>query len=162
MTFERRIVRQKLQLVGRDPNDYALELQQAINDLIVASDEGQPPGWGDVTPETVIPDSTGDSGDPTTGWAAADHDHPIATDTTSALGSAASEGTSDSFSRADHVHKRAVETTNGGYVRRRINFGSGFLVADDAGNDEIDVSVSPSVSDALLLGWVAIAMAEEA
>jgi hypothetical protein len=162
MTFERRIVRQKLQIAGRDPNDYAQELQSAVNDLIVASDEGQPPGWGDVTPATVIPDATGDSGDPTTGWAAGDHEHPIATDTTVALGAAAAEGTSSSFSRADHVHPRSVETTNGGFVRRRINFGSGFTVADDAGNNEIDVSLTVSPADALLLAWVAVSMAEEA
>lgn len=160
MAFSRRIVKDKVRLVGRAFNDTARELQDAINELIEGSDNGLPPGFGDVTPTQITPDSAGDAGDQTTGWAAADHDHPITTDTTVNLGSAASEGTSEAFSRADHVHKRAIETTNGGYVRRRLNFGSGFTVADDAGNDEIDVSLTVSPGDALLLAWAAISMTE--
>lgn len=63
-----------------------------------------------------------------------------------ALGSAAADGAAVTVARADHVHKRAIETTNGGYVRRRLNFGTGFTVTDDGANDEIDVSVAASLT----------------
>lgn len=71
-----------------------------------------------------------------------------------ALGSAAADGVATTVARSDHVHKRAIETTNGGYVRRRLNFGSGFTVADDAGNDEIDVSVAVDLDDAFLFAFL--------
>jgi len=153
VTFERRISQNGLRLVGRAWNDVARELQEILQALLDSNDNGLPAGFGDVTPDTITPDSSGDAGDETKGWAAADHDHPIATDTTAALGSAASEGTSTSFSRADHVHKRAIETTNGGFVRRRLNFGSGFTVADDAGSDEIDVTLSTTPADVEVFAW---------
>jgi hypothetical protein len=147
VTLERRIPRQKVQLVGRDPGDYAFEAQQAINDLIVASDEGQPAGFTDTLPETITPDSAGDAGTAGLGWAAADHDHPIATGTASALANAAGEGSSTSFSRADHAHKRDVRVKLEGSdigTRNCLNFLDSSTVnitaTDDSGNDEVEIT----------------------
>lgn len=66
----------------------------------------------------------------------------LPTGTPVALGTALDTGTAAAFSRSDHVHKRAIETTNGGYVRRRLNFVSGFTVVDDAVNDEIEITAT--------------------
>jgi len=157
----RRLPPRPPRLVGRPYNDSVRALQEWLEKLIDAVAEGIPGGFSSVTPTTITPDAPGTPGTESSGWVAADHEHPIATDTTVALGSAASEGTATSFSRSDHVHKRAIETTNSGLVRRRLNFGTGFTVADDAGNDEIDISLTTSPSDALLLAWVGIAIADE-
>ena len=75
----------------------------------------------------------------------------LPTDTPAALGTTAAEGTATTFARSDHVHKRAIETTNGGYVRRRLNFTSGFTVTDDSVNDEIEVAATGSSESAMAL-----------
>jgi hypothetical protein len=106
---------------------------------------GIPGGFPGTTPTTIEPDATGDAGTEEASWAAADHEHPIATATAASLGSSASEGTATSFSRSDHVHPRAIETANGGYVRGRLNFKSGFTVSDDSSGNEIEVEVSSAV-----------------
>jgi hypothetical protein len=105
-----------------------------------------PGGWGNLTPTTITPDATGAAGDENKSWAASNHTHAIATDTAAPLGGAESEGTATSFSRSDHIHKRKIETTQGGYIRRRLNFKTGFTVTDDAAADEIEVEVSSAVA----------------
>jgi len=157
----RRLPPRPPRVVGRPWNDVTRELQAWLEKLIDAVAEGVPGGFSNSNPSTILPDSTGTPGTESSGWVAANHVHAIATDITVALGTAAAEGTSTSFSRSDHVHKRAIETTNSGLVRRRLNFGTGFTVADDAGNDEIDISLTTSPTDALLLAWVAVALADE-
>lgn len=151
--FSRRIAPNVPRIIGRDPGDYARELQETLEYLLASNDNGLPPGAGNTDPSTIEPDATADPGDQTSGWAPIDHTHAIATDTTSDLGNAASEGTSDSFSRSDHVHKRAIETTNSGLVRRRLNFGPGFTVTDDAGSDEIEITLTPLPSDVEAFAW---------
>jgi hypothetical protein len=105
-----------------------------------------PGGFGALTPTTIEPDATGDPGQENQSWAAANHTHAIATDVAAPLGGAETEGTATSFSRSDHVHKRKIETTQGGYIRRRLNFKTGFTVTDDAAADEIEVEVSSAVA----------------
>jgi acetylornithine deacetylase/succinyl-diaminopimelate desuccinylase-like protein len=65
------------------------------------------------------------------------------------LANANAEGTANSFSRSDHLHKRDVRVAAAGVdvgTRNRLNFIAGtntsIVVADDAGNDEIDVQVN--------------------
>lgn len=56
-----------------------------------------------------------------------------------------SEGTSESFARADHEHRLAVSVEDGGVAvgsRPTVNFtGAGVTVTDDGGNDRIDVDI---------------------
>lgn len=72
----------------------------------------------------------------------ADHKHSAPTGTPSGLGNSNSAGTSNSIPRLDHVHKRDVRVASGGTdvgTRNRLNF-SGLTVADDATNDEVDIT----------------------
>lgn len=71
---------------------------------------GIPGGFQDIEPTTIEPDAAGDPGDEANGWAAADHEHPIATAAPSSLGNSNSEGSSSSFARADHVHASGLTT----------------------------------------------------
>jgi hypothetical protein len=152
VTFERRIVQNDLRLVGRSWNDVARELQDLLKTLIDSSDNGQPPGAGTQTPETITPDSSGDAGDPGTGWSPADHDHPIATAAPSnPTGTAASEGTGNSFMRADATVQQGIVTTKGdilGYstVPARVPVGT---------NDHL---LTADSTQALGVKWAAITL----
>lgn len=63
-------------LVGKQWNDLLAREIQDFFARLVGSSQGLPSGFS-ATPGTPLGSgSTGDAGDPTTGWAAADHVHP--------------------------------------------------------------------------------------
>lgn len=91
---------------------------------------------------------------------------PLTTVAPVGLGNAASAGTANSFARSDHIHKRDVRVAKAGVdvgTRNRLNLieGSGIVltVADDAGSDEVDITVA--TPNANLLAWVAISMGSD-
>jgi hypothetical protein len=95
----------------------AAELQRFIEDLMQASDNGLPPGFGNLTPQTVEAGDTGSTGTQTDGWAAARHEHPVRTGApTNPTGAAASEGTGTALMRADATIKQGIGTTKGDLV----------------------------------------------
>lgn len=67
---------------------------------------GIPGGFQEQDPSTIEPDAAADAGTESSGWAAADHEHAIATAQPLALslGVSGSEGDDTSFARSDHVH----------------------------------------------------------
>lgn len=149
MTFSRRVAPNGVRFVGRSPNDYARELQEALEYLLASNDNGLPPGNGTDDPTTITPDATADPGDETDGWAPISHTHAIATATAAGLANASAEGTSTSFSRADHAHKRDVRVKLEGVdigTRNCLNFLDSstvnFTATDDAGNDEVEVTAA--------------------
>lgn len=107
---------------------------------------GIPGGFAGTTPNTVTVGGTADPGDENQSWMAANAQLVLDTGTPADLGSANAEGSSEAAPRLDHVHKRAIETTQGGYVRRRLNFKTGFTVSDDSGDDEIEIEVTSAIS----------------
>ena len=67
------------------------------------------------------------------------------------LANANSNGVANEIARSDHQHKRDVRVASAGVdvgTRNRINFIAGtnisLIIADDAGNDEIDVTINAS------------------
>lgn len=113
-SFGRRINSVIPRLPGRPWNDVAEEFQTWVDEVSDAQDNGLPPGFSDTTPSTVEIGSSGSPGDEATGWAAADHDHPVGDPGPPAdVGAAASEGSSTTPAREDHVHKIGVVTTKG-------------------------------------------------
>lgn len=116
--------------------------------LLGASDALQFPD----TPTDIL---LGESSDPGSGpsFAAEDHVHGAARGTPVALGAAAAEGSSQAFAGADHVHPRSVEVelnSAGALVRRMVNFLDSATVtaavADNAGNDSVDVTLTATGS----------------
>jgi hypothetical protein len=75
---------------------------------------GAPAGFYDTTPAEIEPDEVGSSGTQSSGWAAADHTHPIRTGApTNPTGTVASEGSSSSFMRSDATIRQGIVTTKG-------------------------------------------------
>lgn len=156
----RRITPQSPKLVGRDPQDYALELQRFLDSIAASNDDGLPVPHGSThdmdgdDPLTEPGDPTtitvGDAADPGSGPAKAneDHAHAVETQAPAGLANAAVTGSTGKVSDAGHQHKRDVRVAKAGVdvgTRNRINFIEGanvtLTVSDDAGNDEVDVTV---------------------
>ena len=148
--------RANIRLAGRGWEDAAPELERLLRKLLEAWSDSIPPGFNDVDPTTIVPGDSADSGAELQGWAAADHTHEVNTGTPAGLANTTAEGTSDSIPRLDHTHKRDIRVKHNGTdvaTRNALNFvsdpsGVSITVVDDAGNDEIDVSLT--VSDELL------------
>ncbi len=86
-----------------------------------------------------------------TSLARSDHKHDITTAAASDLANANAEGTATSLARSDHAHKRTIRVAKAGTdvgTRNRLNLIEGtnvtITVADDAGNDEVDVTIAAS------------------
>lgn len=79
-----------------------------------------------------------------TNAARADHKHDVDTAAPSTvIGGTNSEGTSTSLARADHIHRLGLQVQSSGVLtgtRPIINF-SGATVADDGGNDRINITI---------------------
>lgn len=157
-TVSRRLTNTVIRLVGRSPNDYAEELQRFLEKLSKQVFGGIPAGFNEVVPEDISADDTGSAGSESSGWAAADHQHAILTDTAVDLEDSNSEGTSASLSRADHTHKRSVRVQLelvDVSTRNAISFTSeDFNVSDDPGNDAALVELPLRPTDIEYLAWV--------
>ena len=119
---------------------------------------GIPGGFKATAPVTATVGGTATAGTEGASWMAADAQIVLATGTPSSLGNANAPGSSSSAPRLDHVHKRDVRIAKAGSdvgTRNRINFANTdtatITVTDDAGNDEVDVSVdaTATLEDAL-------------
>lgn len=148
MTLGRRVAVRVLRLVGLPPESWGRLIQEWAASVTAALDDGIPPGAGTTTPEAQVFGS-GSTGEPTTGWAPLDHEHPMTSGTASALSTSSTEGTSAVPSRADHTHKRAIEVQHGGAAvgtERVLNLIDGsnvtWTTTDNAGSDRIDVTPS--------------------
>lgn len=135
------------QLERRAWEDVAPELSRFLRRLFDSENDGIPAGFLDLTPTTVEQDEVSSPGTEITGWAASNHDHPVATTAAVGLGNASAEGTGSELARADHVHKRDVRIKSEGAdvgTRNALNFVDSpsvdFQPADDAGNDRVNLT----------------------
>lgn len=147
MTGGRRILPPVPRTAGRTYNDVAPELQRFLDALTESEDDGIPAGFKGITPEQITPDSAGDPGTESDGWASATHDHPITTATPSGLSNSNTEGSATSFLRSDAGVKRDVRVKAAGTdigTRNALNFVDGatvdFTVTDNGGSDRVDVT----------------------
>ncbi len=120
---------------------------------VVENHIGIPGGFFSSVPTAITPDAAGDAGTELAGWAPADHEHAITTGSPSNLGESLSEGSASSFSRSDHTHKLLTRVAKAGTTvgtRKRLNFidgtGASITVSDDAGNDEVDVTIAATAT----------------
>jgi hypothetical protein len=122
------------------------ELQNFLKYLQDSNDEATGDGRSYPDPPEDVDASAASVGDPDLGWSPGDHKHQAIVGTPVGFGNANSAGVSDGLSRADHVHKRDVRVKRGADVgtRNALNFSADFAVSDDLGNDEVDVTLSPS------------------
>jgi hypothetical protein len=105
---------------------------------------GIPGGFKGLTPTRIMASVAAFAGTMLTSWAAADHVHDVETASAVGLAGANTEGTGTALARASHTHKREIEVRwNGATVgiRRKLHFLGG-TVADDAGEDEIEVTLA--------------------
>jgi len=134
------------QLERRAWEDVAPELSRFLRRLFDSENDGLPAGFKNTTPIQVDADGVSSPGLESAGWAAADHDHDIATGTAVGLGNASAEGVSSELARASHVHKRDVRfklNDSDVATRNAPNFLDGDLewtLNDDLGNDEVEIS----------------------
>jgi len=106
--------------------------------------KGIPAGFLNILPTRIQAGVVAFAGDVLTGWAAASHRHDVETEAAVSLGEANAEGSGTALSRADHVHRLDVRVAKDGATvgtRKRINLVGYFVVADDPGNDEVDVEI---------------------
>ena len=83
------------------------ERQEAFNREVLGIVGGLPAGFGaTVLPLAIEAGATGSKGQETSGWAAANHQHPIVTGQASALSlsSTSTEGAGAGLARAGHTH----------------------------------------------------------
>jgi hypothetical protein len=145
MAAGRRLLEIIPQLTRRTWEDVAPELERFLKRLWESESSGIPAGSGTSTPTTVEAGDTGSAGALTSGWAPMDHEHPVITGVPGGLDNTSQEGTSSALPRLDHKHKRDVRVKQIGAdvgTRNALNFSADFTVADDAGNDEVDISLS--------------------
>lgn len=101
-------------IVGRAPTDYARELEEFLQRLFAFTADGIPPGFTDTDPTEIQAGATADPGSETSGWAAADHTHEIATASpTYPTQKTADEGTGTALMRADAKIAQGIVTTKG-------------------------------------------------
>ena len=106
MAISRRVLGSVPHLTRRPWEDVARELEDFLRKMKNAWADGIPPGFNDVLPTVISAGDSGDSGTELQGWATADHEHPIYTGVAGIIGTDNAEGTSTSFSRADHTHQK--------------------------------------------------------
>jgi hypothetical protein len=158
----RRFLGQVVRLVGRPWNDVTRELQEFLQKLVDSTTNGIPGGFQANTPPTVLCDGDADPGTENAAWMASNAQLVVGSEVPLGLANAAVQGTSTKVANAGHQHKRDVRVAlNGSDVgtRNRLNIvdsaSVSALVVDDAGNDEIDITLeSPAAEDAEYLAWV--------
>jgi hypothetical protein len=149
-------------MARRPWEDVGPELERFLRKLYDSETNGIPAGFNVVVPTAITPGVDGDPGTERSGWAAADHEHPVTTAPATDLANANAEGTASALARSDHKHKRDVRVKlNGADVgtRNALNFVGSWGIVDDGGNDEIDITSEGVAEDALLL---ALALSGEA
>lgn len=150
MAVGRRRLQHEIQLTRRSWEDVAPELEDFINRLWDAEADGVPAGFNNTLPEDVIPGDSGYAGLEGSGWAAADHAHPVLTGAPAGLANADIEGSSDGIPRLDHQHKRDLRLLEDGAdaaTRNALDLVNGaveWLVTDVPGSDKVTVEAELS------------------
>jgi hypothetical protein len=144
---------------------WSIELGRVLDEMLADLQNGMAELQGvPNTPEDIVLDNVGAASAGTgTAPATDDHVHAIPVGDPVGLGNANSQGSSGEVADAAHVHKRDVRVAKAGSdvgTRNRLNFvdGAGITatVADDSGNDEVDVTIAMTIdpADLELLSWV--------
>ncbi len=142
----------------RDYREYAAELEEFLTRLYDSEADGIPPGFNDTVPHDVEVGSAGDAGTENAGWAAADHEHPVDSNTPSDLGTANAEGSAVTPSRSDHIHRVLMRVVGAAVEYLTQTFK---LVAGDAVEvAETTTGVSPFTETQFAVGVVNPPMAK--
>ena len=143
-------------LQGRDWKDVAFAIQEWIematsilDNLGTSGETGALAGAAGLgLPQPIEGGDVGAAGDATAGFAPAGHEHPVTTAAPAGLANANSVGTGKALMRADAQIKRDVRVKAEGVdvaTRNALDFkdapGVAWAIADDPGNDEVDVSL---------------------
>lgn len=80
MASGRRFIPGDVRFAGRSWEDVAPQLEFLLGKLFAAEANGIPPGFNNLEPTTIVADAVGSPGNLNSGWAAADHEHPVDTD----------------------------------------------------------------------------------
>lgn len=147
MSVGRRFLEDFPRLTGRSWEDVAPNLEGFLRRLWESESDGIPSGFNEYEPEAIEVGDAGDDGEGNSlGWAAADHEHPVATGAPASLANANTEGSSTSVPRLDHQHKRDVRVQEKAAdvgTRNALNFKQSLYAEDDSGNDKVDVYATP-------------------
>lgn len=145
----RRLLTTMPQLTRRAWEDVAPELERFLLRLWDSEGNGIPAGNGTTIPTTTEAGDIGAVGNPGSGWAPMDHEHPVVTGVPSGLANTTQEGVSTALPRLDHKHKRDVRTKANGAdagTRNALNFKPSANIAwtltDDALDDEVEVQAA--------------------
>ncbi|MCP4900201.1 MAG: hypothetical protein GY906_24785 [bacterium] len=146
MANSRRVMANIPRLTRRPWEDVSRDLEEYLRKSKEAWSDGLPPGFNNLNPTVIAPDTVSSPGTEATGWAASDHAHFVAVATAVDLGAATSEGVASFLARSDHVHKRdllfRVNDVDIG-VRGAGNFvdtaSFSWAGTDDAGSDEVEI-----------------------
>ncbi len=125
------------------------ELQSFLKYLQNSSDESVVAGAFYAEDPEMVDAGAPDPGDPTVGWSPGDHKHQADIGPPAGLGNANATGAGPQLAAADHIHKRDVRVKSEGAdvaTRNALDFRDSasidVAVADDGGNDEVDVSLT--------------------
>lgn len=148
-------------LVDKDWNDVREGLHRYLRYLGEATGEDAlPPGANTDEPTQLRIAGSGDPGDPTLGWSIGPHRHDLLTSAPVGLGNANVAGGSQAVADAEHVHKRDVRVKHNGSdvaTRNALDLKDDTLVAwtvaDDSGNDEVDVTPAPTPALVAAASW---------
>jgi hypothetical protein len=146
----RRRLQHEIQLTRRAWEDVAPELQDMLNRLWEGQADGIPAGFNALLPENVEAGDSGTSGLESSGWAAADHAHPVVTGPPAGLANADIEGSSVGVPRLDHQHKRDVRILEDGSdvgTRNALDILNGIIewsVTDVPGSDKVTLEATLS------------------
>lgn len=153
MSMGRRLLTNIPQLTRRAWEDVAPELERFLKRLWESEGSGVPAGFGNATPPPIVPGSPGGPGaGNTSGWAAADHVHPVVTGVPSGLNNSNDAGTSSAIPRLDHKHKRDTRVQKAGAdvgTRNALNFADSsdiVLTPVDGGSGPDKVTVTATMT----------------
>lgn len=138
MALRQRFFAFNLKLVGRNPADYARELEELLESLWNFT-LGIPGGFLNIVATILQAGVASSAGDRNTGWAAADHNHRIETSApTSPTGPTPLEGTGTSLMRAD-------ATIRDGVMADAVSQPDGYVLQADS-TDVLGVSWTPGLT----------------
>lgn len=113
MGLTRRSPKSHVRIVGRDPGDYAQELQEKLEELARQA-QGIPGGFLGTAPSVIQAGVTAAAGSESAGWLSAGATFGIQTAAPShPTGTAAAEGTGTALMRADSTIKQGIVAAKG-------------------------------------------------
>jgi hypothetical protein len=104
-------------IVGRNPTEYAQELQEFLEKLHANITGGIPPGFNDIAPPDIEGGVSAAAGAESDGWASASHQHALDTaGTPGTVATVSAQGDGPSVSLNAHTHRLGILTTKGDLV----------------------------------------------